>query len=77
MSKSPWSSGKQPAKRTNVSSASTGSDAITTSLQALFAPLAAEPIPDDFTALLDRIDAKSQGTDAESPDSQQSAGAAK
>ncbi len=77
MSKSPWSSGNQPAKRSQVPSANRGADAITTSLQALFAPLAAEPIPDDFMALLDKIDAKSRDTGAETPDGQQSTGAAK
>ena len=45
----------------------TGADPIATGLQRLFAPLAAEPIPDEFLALLDRIDANARAASAESP----------
>lgn len=64
MSKSQWSSRSHPAKRITVPSAKMGADPIATGLQQLFAPLAAEPIPDEFMALLDRIDAKSRTADA-------------
>jgi hypothetical protein len=35
-------------------------DAIAAGLRQLFAPLAAEPVPDEFLALLDRIDANAR-----------------
>lgn len=66
MSKGQWSSGNHPANRTTVPPAKNGADPIATGLQQLFAPLAAEPIPDEFMALLDQIDARSRVADAAS-----------
>lgn len=60
MTKSQWSSGNHIAKRSPIQPAKSGADPIATGLQQLFAPLAAEPIPDEFMALLDRIDANAR-----------------
>lgn len=64
MTKSQWSSGHEPVKRNPIPAATSGADPIATGLQQLFAPLAAEPIPDEFMALLDRIDANARTADA-------------
>lgn len=49
----------------NRMSVKTGPDTIAIGLQHLFAPLAAEAIPDEFMALLDRIDARARDVSAQ------------
>lgn len=48
---------KGSADRGGMSGEALGSDAIAVGLQQLFAAIAEEPVPDEFMALLDRIEA--------------------
>ena len=59
------SNGRRPARKAGaksdaIASDAISSDAISIGLQQLFASIVEEPVPDDFLALLDQIEAKEQ-----------------
>ena len=64
MTRKKWSDNSAPVPPTPGVPTTSMTDPIAASLQQLFAPIAAEPIPDEFMALLDRIDAASRAGEA-------------